>query len=663
MALLTLDDVHKAYDDRRLLSGVSLVVDEDTRVGVVGVNGSGKSTLMRILLGVEAPDAGRRTVRPGLRIGHLLQEAGTFEGRVRDAVRGGFAGRAEVLARIDEVHHEMAEPNLSPERTAALLAELTRLEARRDRLGGHDVEHRVEAMVEHVGLPDPDAPAAALSGGERRRVALARLLLAEPEVLLLDEPTNHLDAVVIDWLEDRLIETRIPVVMVTHDRYFLDRVVDRVVELDRGELFPYEGGYAGYLRGKAARERSDERAETARQSLVRRETEWMRRGPPARTTKANARIERYHHLLDDAPEPANRELAFRIPPGPRLGDRVMRLRGVTLAAGGRTLVEGLDLDVGRGTRLGIVGPNGAGKTTLLRTLTGQRAPDAGTAEIGETVRISSIDQHREDLDLDRTVLQEIAGDVDHVRVGGAAVRIEGFLNSFLFPGESKHTQVRLLSGGEKNRVLLAKLLLQAGNVLVLDEPTNDLDLPTLRALEEALVAFASPLDKGSERLGPRTPRDAARRTAGEGTVLVVSHDRWFLDRVATEIVHLDGRGGFLKWGGSMSTLLERLAQRPPVEEPARATPRAPPHPRARPRKLGSWQQLELDELPARIEAAEEHLAALDARLADPAIWRGPAAERAAVETERASFGEEIQRLYARWEELEALRTDAERRET
>jgi ABC transport system ATP-binding/permease protein len=634
MALLTLDDVHKSYDEKRLLRGVSLVVDEDSRIGIVGVNGTGKSTLVRILLGVEAPDSGRRTVRAGLRIGHLLQEVELHAGRVRDAVRGGLAGRAETIARIDEVHHELAEPLLAPDRTAALLAELARLEAQRDRLGGHDVEHRVEELIAHVGLPDPDAPATSLSGGERRRVALARLLLAEPDVLLLDEPTNHLDAEVIDWLEDRLIATRIPVVMVTHDRYFLDRVVDRVVELDRGELFGYDGGYAGYLRGKAARERSDERAETARQGLLRRETEWMRRGPPARTTKANARIERYHHLLDDAPEPSDRELVFRIPPGPRLGTIVMRLRGVTLRVGDRTLVEGLDLDVGRGTRLGIVGPNGAGKTTLLRTLLGLRAPDVGTAEIGETVRISSVDQHREALDVEKTVVQEIAGSVEYVRVGGDLRRIEGFLESFLFPGERKHVQIRRLSGGEKNRVLLAKLLLQGGNVLVLDEPTNDLDLPTLRALEEALVAF-------------------------DGTVIVVSHDRWFLDRVATEIVHLDGKGGFLKWGGGMSTLLERLAEKRDAAEapatPVRREPSRPVEAPRRPKKLGTRQQSELDALPAQIEDAEKRLSVLDERIADPALYRGPAADRDRVVAERATLAADIARLYARWEELEALR--------
>jgi len=636
MALLSLDAVHKSHDELALLRGVSFAVEEDTRVGIVGANGCGKSTLMRILAGVEAPDAGRRWARPGLRIGHLLQDVAVPAGTVRDAVRGGLTGRADVLHRIDAVHHEMAAPALAAERSASLLAELTRLEARRDLLGGHDVEHRVEAMIAHVGLIDPDAPAASLSGGEQRRVALARVLLDEPDVLLLDEPTNHLDAFVIDWLEDRLLETRVPVVMVTHDRYFLDRVVDRVVEIELGALHAFDGGYAGYLRGKAARELADARAETARQGLLRRETEWMRRGPPARTTKANARIERYHKLLDDAPEAAGGTLEFRIPPGPRLGTRVMRLRGVTLRVGGRTLVSSMDLDVGRGERLGVVGPNGAGKTTLLRTLTGARAPDEGAVEIGETVRVASIDQLRTDVDPEKTVVAEIAESADNVNVGGNPMRIESFLDQFLFPGERKRVQMKRLSGGEKNRVLLAKLLLRGGNVLVLDEPTNDLDLPTLRALEEALVAF-------------------------EGAVIVVSHDRWFLDRVATEIVHLDGRGGFTKWGGDVTSLLARVAEKRDAEERAEEQRRAraapPPRaPAARPKKLGTKDERELAELPTRIESAESRVESLTARLSDPSLYAGPAAARVAVETELREAGAELERLFARWEELEAKKT-------
>ncbi|MCE9634278.1 MAG: ATP-binding cassette domain-containing protein [Planctomycetes bacterium] len=652
MALLTLDAVHKRHDERILLKGVSLVIDEGTRIGIVGANGCGKSTLLRILAGIEKADAGRRTMQAGLRIGHLQQDVPLHTGTVRDAVRGGLAGREEVVARIDEVHHAMSEPGVTPDQMDALIAELMRLEARRDHMGGHDVEYLVEAMIAHVGLTDPNAPAAGLSGGEQRRVALARMLLDEPDVLLLDEPTNHLDAFVIDWLEDQLITMRIPVVMVTHDRYFLDRVVDRVIELEAGEMFGYDGGYSGYVRGKMARELADRRAEVGRQSLLRRETAWMRRGPPARTTKANARIERYHKLLDGAPEPGEGTVDFGIPAGPRLGTRVIRLRGVTLRVGDRTLVKDFDYDVGQATRLGIVGANGAGKTTLLRAMTGLRAPDAGTVEIGETVQLAAIDQLRTDLDPEATVVEEIAADGDHVRVGDRPIRIEPFLESFLFPGDRKHTQIKLLSGGERNRVLLAKLLIRGGNVLVLDEPTNDLDLPTLRALEEALLGFP-------------------------GTVIVVSHDRWFLDRIATEIVHLDGKGRCLKWAGDLTSLLARVAEERreedrrdderdaraaraasavPVAKAAAPLPSVPTEP-ARPklRRLGNKEERELADLPGQIEAVETRIAGLDARIADPALYTGPAAERDRVLAEHRELTSDHARLFMRWEELEARR--------
>ncbi len=650
MDLITLADVHKSYPERDLLDGVSLVVDESTKIGIVGANGSGKSTLIRILAGVVEPDAGVRRVKPDLRVGHLLQEVPVHAGTVRDAVRAGLAERALVLARIDELHGQLGQISGAAENAA--LVELATLESRRDQLGGHDIEHRVEEMIGYVGLFDPEADATRLSGGEARRVALARVLLGEPELLLLDEPTNHLDAYVVDWLEDHLLKTRIPVVMVTHDRYFLDRVVDRVIEVEGGALHSYEGGYAGYLNGKAAREDIARKQEVGRQSLVRRETAWMRRGPPARTTKAKARIDSYHRLLDDAPAEKEPELAFRIPPGPRLGTLVVRMRGVTLRVGERTLVENLDLDVGRGERLGIVGPNGSGKTTVLRTLMGQREPDEGSVDLGETVRISAVDQQRRDLDESATVVEELVGDGGAVRVGDRAIRIEPFLDGFLFPGGRKHTRIGKLSGGERNRVLLAKLLIQGGNVMILDEPTNDLDLPTLRALEEAILAF-------------------------EGTVIVVSHDRWFLDRVATSLLLLDGHGNARQYGGFVSTLLEQAAderrerearvarERRAATEKSRAaavsaTSGAGPAKRAKKRRLSNWQAKELAELPAQIDAAEACVEELNARLTDPALYAGPDAnrKRAEVEREQAEAVALTDRLYARWEELESIREES-----
>ncbi|MCB9888737.1 MAG: ATP-binding cassette domain-containing protein, partial [Planctomycetes bacterium] len=552
MGKLTLQQVEKTYGDRQLLRSVSLVIAEDDRVGILGANGSGKSTLMRILAGVEHPDHGLRTVQRGLRIGYLEQDpALPAELTVAEAVREALAERAATLSALETLHDQLADA--PAERLDGLLAEQARLEDQLAAQGGHDVEHRVQAMVERLGLGDVQALCGSLSGGERRRVALARVLLSGPDLLLLDEPTNHLDAEAIDWLEDFLSQGRTPLVLVTHDRYFLDRLVSRTIELEHGVVHEYDGGYGAFVAARAARLEREHAAESTRLNLLRRETEWMRRGPPARTTKAKARIDRFHALVDAAPPAAGAELAFEIPPGPRLGERVLHLRGVTAGYGEQPLLRGFDLEIGARTCIGIVGPNGAGKSTLLRLCTGELAPSEGEVERGSTVRFAAIDQRRSDLDPQKTVLEEVGGGRDYVSVDGRMIRVEAFLDGFLFPGARKHTQVAALSGGERNRVLLAKLLSAGGNVLVLDEPTNDLDLMTLRVLEEALCAFP-------------------------GVVLVVSHDRFFLDRVATRIVYLDGHGGHRIHAGDLSGLLDKLrAERaatdaaavPRTAEPAR----------------------------------------------------------------------------------------------
>jgi ATP-binding cassette subfamily F protein uup len=464
------------------------------------------------------------------------------------------------------------------------------------------------------------------------------VLLAEPDVLLLDEPTNHLDAVATAWLEDFLGAARSALVMVTHDRYFLDRVVTRIVELDRGELHFYEGGYHDYLLQRAHRLALEQKAEQTRLNLLRRETEWMRRGPPARTTKAKARIDRYHDLADGAVEAGPGELEFSIPSGPRLGQRVIELHGVTKSFGERTIIADLDLEIGPGDRLGIVGPNGAGKSTLLRLCTGELEPDRGTVVRGATVVVAQIDQARSDLDPDHTVREEVAGPNDHVTVDGRAVRIEGFLERFLFPPKLQRTRVGDLSGGERNRVLLAKLLSSGGNVLVLDEPTNDLDLMTLRVLEEALIAFP-------------------------GAALIVSHDRYFLDRVATRILYFDAVAGRLRvHEGDLSQLLdiltreerERAAAAARDSAGARKAPK-PAAPAAAPRL--TWdQKKELEGLPARIETAEAALADLDERLADPELYAGGAGDAVGeLGAARARAQDDLDALYARWEELESIR--------
>jgi ATP-binding cassette subfamily F protein uup len=476
-----------------------------------------------------------------------------------------------------------------------------------------------------------------LSGGEKRRVALARLLLDAPDVLLLDEPTNHLDALASDWLEDRLQSSRATLVLVTHDRYFLDRVVQRIVEVDRSALHDYDGAYADFLAQRAERLALEERGESVRLNLLRRETVWMRRGPPARTTKPKARIARYHELVASAREGPDAGIEFTIPCAHRLGDRVLALRGVRKQFGARVVLRDIDVEVGPGERLGIVGPNGAGKTTFLRVATRALPPDAGEVTIGPTVRFAHIDQTRSDLTATSTVVEEVGRGFDHVAVDGRMLRIETFLDQFGFTGVRKHTRVADLSGGERHRVLLAKLLSAGGNVLVLDEPTNDLDLNTLRVLEEALIAFP-------------------------GAALIVSHDRYFLDRVATRILLLDGRGkasihegdlsSFLARGGSlrgaqMPTAPEK-EKRAPVSALAAPAVSAPPAKK----RLSTYERRELDALHDKIAAAEAELAALDQRLVDPKLYTTPGADPHALAKARAAAAQALEAMLARWMELE-----------
>ncbi len=635
MALLTLENAHVTIGDRHLLRGVSMVVGEGERIGLLGPNGCGKSTLLRILAAELAPDVGNRTVRRDLRLGFLSQEPVLpADQLVHDAVVRGIEGRDEVLAALDRVHAQLADPKTTPDRLDKLLTEQARLDERLEHLGGHDIDHRADAVLLGLGVRDPGARCGTLSGGEKRRVALARLLVGEPDLLLLDEPTNHLDAQVTEWLEGFLLSSRMPFVMVTHDRYFLDRLVTRTVEFDDGVLYEYEGGYTAYLVQRALRLEREAKVESARLNTLRRETEWVKRGPPARTTKAKARIGRWQSLVDSAPPPDASELEFMIPEGPRLGDFVIRVRGIGKSFGEHTVLRPFDLDVGPGQRIGIVGQNGAGKSTLLKICLGQLAPDEGSVAIGPTVTFATIDQQRTALSPDKTVLEEVANGNDYVFVGGRSVRVETFLEQFLFPGAMKHAVVGRLSGGERNRVLLARLLCAGGNVLVLDEPTNDLDLASLRALEDALLAFP-------------------------GTVLVVSHDRWFLDRVAQRVVHLDGKGNVRVHEGDLSLLLQRLdeeaAAAAATAAAAQKAKAAAPVSAPKAKKLSSRERQELDALPARIEAAERELGEIDAGLSDPAVYSAAGRETyERLTARRPQLQEQLAALYARWEALEAL---------
>ena len=648
MALLTLKDIRLAVGDRQLLDGVSLVVEEGQRIGLLGPNGCGKSTLLQILAGVLEPDAGDRTERRDLRLGYLSQDPELpADCDVHQAVLGGIAGRRQVLEELEQVHAAMAE-DATPDQLERLLERQQRLDERLEELGGHDVDHRAAALLEALGVDDKQARCADLSGGERRRVAMARLLLSRPEVLLLDEPTNHLDAEVTDWLETYLLDAGTPLILVTHDRYFLDRLCTRIVEFDRGKLFEYEGGYRSYLVQRADRIEAEAKAESARLNTLRRETEWVKRGPPARTTKAKARIQRHQALVDAAPPPSSAELEFQIPEGPRLGDYVLRVQEVGKSFGERTILRPFSFELGPNQRLGVVGGNGAGKTTLLRMILGNLEPDVGMVGVGPTVVFADIDQKRSDLDGSKTVFEEVSNGNDYVFVGGRSLRIESFLEQFLFPGQMKHARISSLSGGERNRVLIAKLLCAGGNVLVLDEPTNDLDLASLRALEDALLVFP-------------------------GAAIIVSHDRWFLDRVATRVVHLDGSGSARVHEGDLSLLLERLRQEGAERASAAAAAASAAKQRAlaqkqregsgapRPQRLSTREQRELEELPQRIESLENELADVDRQLGDPDLYSDQQTDRFdALTKRREALPDELATLYARWEALEAIAEQSSR---
>ncbi|KAA3612400.1 MAG: ABC transporter ATP-binding protein [Planctomycetota bacterium] len=631
MALLSLQGIRKNFiSGKVLLDDLSLVVAEGERIGLVGANGSGKSTLMKILAGELAPDEGSRSLRRNLRVSYLAQEPVLPEqASCLQAVVEAVPGRKERLQHLERIHQQIAAAEES--QLPALFERQARVEDELQRLGGHNLEAEASALLHRLGVAEENKICRQLSGGEKRRVALAGLLLAAPDFMLLDEPTNHLDAQVTAWLEAKLMQMGKPLVLITHDRYFLDRVVDRIVELDRGQLYSYEGGYARFLEARAARLEAEAKAEAGRLAFLRREREWMRRGPQGRGTKAKARIQRFEEK-SRAGQSLPKELAVPLPPGPRLGTKVLELEGLSFRRGGRLLFENLSLRLQAGDCLGVVGPNGAGKSTLLQLIHGSLTAEQGRRTVGETVRMAQIRQDRSELDPNRTVLEEVALEGGHVRIGEALQHVESFLNAFLFPGESQRTPVEKLSGGERNRLLLAKLLCSGGNFLLLDEPTNDLDLMSLRVLEEALLAFP-------------------------GTVVVVSHDRFFLDRVASKILFLDGNGGHRHHSGDLSSLLDRLSEEAktkiPAPEPKSKETARPPRSENRKSGLSYREKKELESLPELIEQVEQEIDGLDQRLADPELYQNEAADPAAVHRERKVKEVELEQLLARWEALEA----------
>ncbi|GMV34636.1 MAG: energy-dependent translational throttle protein EttA [Chloroflexota bacterium] len=494
--------------NKQILHDISLGFYLGAKIGVLGLNGAGKSTLLRIMAGVDKDYIGEISQSKGYTIGLLEQEPKLDESKtVIQVVKEAVAPIVEMLARFDEVNAKFAEPDADFD---ALVAEQAKLQEGLDKHDAWNLDSRLELAMDALRCPPSDTPIGICSGGEKRRVALTRLLLTEPDILLLDEPTNHLDAESVAWLEHHLRDYKGTVIAVTHDRYFLDNVAGWILELDRGYGIPYKGNYSSWLEQKQERIRLEEKAESKRQKTLERELEWIRMSPKARQSKGQARVSAYEKLLDQEAEARREELDIYIPPGPRLGDVVFEFDKVTKSYDDRLILDGFSATVPPGSIVGIVGPNGAGKTTLLKMIVGKETPDSGTIKIGETVKLAYVDQSRT-LDPEKTVYEEISQGAETLELGKRRINARGYCSSFNFTGSDQQKKVGILSGGERNRVHLAKTLTEGANVLLLDEPTNDLDVNTLRALEEALTEFA-------------------------GTALVVSHDRWFLDRICTHLI-------------------------------------------------------------------------------------------------------------------------------
>jgi sulfate-transporting ATPase len=508
---------------RQILKNISLSFFPGAKIGVLGLNGSGKSTLLKIMAGIDHDIEGEATPMPGLKIGYLPQEPLLNPDQtVREAVEEGIGGALAAKKRLDEVYAEYGEEGADFDKLAAEQAEL---EAQIAAAGGENTDLQLEIAADALRLAPWDAVVGKLSGGEKRRVALCRMLLSKPDMLLLDEPTNHLDAESVAWLERFLQEYPGTVVAVTHDRYFLDNVAGWILELDRGHGIPWQGNYTSWLEQKQARLAREEKAEAARQRTLERELEWIRMAPRARQAKSKARVTAYEALLQQEVERRSDDIEIVIPPGPRLGDVVVVAEHLTKGYGDRVLIDDLTLSIPRGAIVGVIGPNGAGKTTLVRMILGQEKPDRGTIRVGDTVVPSHVDQSRDALDGKKTVWEEISGAADMLTLGKRQLNSRSYVASFNLKGSDQQKRVAELSGGERNRVHLAKLLKSGGNLLLLDEPTNDLDVDTLRALEEALLTFA-------------------------GCVVVISHDRWFLDRIATHILAFEDEGQVIWSEGS-----------------------------------------------------------------------------------------------------------------
>jgi len=536
--IYTMNRVGKVVPPKRvILRDISLSFFPGAKIGVLGLNGSGKSSLLKIMGGIDSNYEGEARPQPGIKVGYLPQEPELDPNKdVRSVVMEGLGGAFAQVARFNEISDKFADPELDPDQMNKLLEEQAKLQDAIDAVGGWELERKLEIAADALRLPPWDAIINKLSGGEKRRVALCRLLLSSPDMLLLDEPTNHLDAESISWLEKYLEAYPSTVVAVTHDRYFLDNVAEWILELDRGHGIPWKGNYSTWLEQKEARLATEEKTQEGLRKMLAKELEWVRQNPKARQAKNKARVQRYEELASREFQERNETNEIYIPPGERLGDVVIEAKGLRKAYGDRLLFENLNFNLPKGGIVGIIGPNGAGKTTLFRMMAGLEKPDAGEMRMGPSVKLAYVDQSRQSLNDKNTVWQEISGGLDMIKVGNYETPSRGYVGRFNFKGTGQQQNIGELSGGERNRVHLAKVLKSGGNVLMLDEPTNDLDVETLRALEEALLAFP-------------------------GCAVVISHDRWFLDRIATHILAFEGNSEVVWFEGNFQDYMEDLKRR------------------------------------------------------------------------------------------------------
>jgi ATP-binding cassette subfamily F protein uup len=638
MTLLRAANLQLSFGSRTIFENLTLTLEEGERVGLVGVNGSGKSSLMKILAGVARPDEGELQLRRGARVTYLPQEpefpAGATVASELSVAQGpmqeALSAHAELTRRLESTPAEAQEK---------LLEQLAVLSDRIDQLGGWDTEHHAKTLLDKLGVKDWDRPLAELSGGLRKRVAIARALLTRPDLLMLDEPTNHLDADTVEWLEEELDKLPGSLLLVTHDRYFLDDLVDRIVEIQPGRgVVSYPGNYQAYLEQKLVAQEQAELAQHKRERWIVQEVAWLRKGVEARRTKSKARIERAQKLMQEKGFQRPKVAALQVIQAPRLGHHVIEAEGVSKSFGERSVLKDVNLLLQRGERVALLGPNGVGKTTFLRVLLGELPPDSGTVEIGKNTRVAYYDQTRASLDPEQTVYEAASprGD-DWVELGDKRVALRDYLDDLLFPVPMQRMKVQALSGGERNRLLLARLFLEGANVLVLDEPTNDLDIVTLNILEGLLLRFT-------------------------GSVLLVTHDRYFLDKVATSVLAFEGHGRVTRYEGNfemyrrLKEQAEAKAAPAPAPAPKKAEPSpSEPRPARKPGKLSYKDQRELDGMEAAIEAAEALKAELEARLVDPSVY-SDGVKAAEVQRELDAASAEVDRLYTRWQELQDLAT-------